>query len=104
MEFAVLISSDGRKYRINVKRIYEGDTIERYEISAGCKKVLVRTNINLLKQKKLKAKKVEWKLEHGEIENVEAFVSTLRAIEHHFEQLYDIHPHLQYSTRTGKIN
>jgi hypothetical protein len=94
MEFSVLISSQGRKFRVNVKRIYEGDTIERYEIGAGGKTVVVRTNINLVKQKKLVKKKVEWKLEQGEIQNVEAFVSTLRAIEHHFEQFYDQHPHL----------
>lgn len=100
MEFNIVVTSLGKKFRVSVKRIYDGDTIERYEIAAGGKSVVVRTNINLVKQKKLKKTKILWKLEKGGITNTEAFVSTLRAIEHHFEQLYDLHPHLEYLTTT----
>ncbi len=66
-----------------VDKITSDQKLEIFEIYAGSKTVVVRTNYN----KRTGNKKIDWKLESGGIHNVEAFVSTLRAMEHYFREI-----------------
>ncbi len=84
MQFEVIVRSE-KLHRIQVKRIYEGDTIERFEVSAGGKAVVLQTNYHFLKKTKQRGSP-DWKIISGEVKNGAGFVLTIRAIEHHFHE------------------
>lgn len=84
MQFEVIVTVDGKRYQMQVKRIYEGDTIERFEVTAGGKSVIFQTDYHYLK-KNNKRKSADWKIISGEVKNGVAFALTVREIERHFK-------------------
>ena len=91
--FTVIINLEGKKFKVNVKRIYESNQIERYEISAGEKSVIVRTNYNILKKNNQRGKP-DWKIEQGDVKDGAGFAKTIVAIERHFYDL--LHPRVEH--------
>lgn len=75
------ISTLNGKYDFNVERIYNGESIEKYKISQGDKNIILRNNIPLLKLKGSKTKKIEWKIEKGEIKNIQTMSTMILEIE-----------------------
>ena len=74
MEFTITVTTNFKRFRMNVKRVYHSEQIERYEISAGEKTITVRNNRPQVKNTR---KKPDWKLEEGEIKDKQAFAMTL---------------------------
>ena len=82
--FIFSLNFDGKLFQMNVKRIYEGDTIERFGVSAGGKSVILQTNYHHLK--KINSRRnPDWKIISGEVKNGVSFALTVRQIELHFQ-------------------
>lgn len=86
MEFEIVIHIYGKPYRMQVKRIYEGDTIEKFEVTGGQKSVVLRNNRPELKRKPGN-KKARWQIENGEVSNAQAYALTILAIEKKIEEI-----------------
>ena len=72
---------------MQVKRIYEGDSIEKFEVKGGSRSIILRNNRPELKLKKSRKKPV-WKIEAGEIPtNPQSFALTVLAIEKKIEEI-----------------
>jgi hypothetical protein len=80
MEFDIEIYVYTKSYRIHVKRIYEGDSIEKFEVKGGQRSVVLRNNRPELKRK-AGHKKTVWQIEQGEVSNPQAYALTVLAIE-----------------------
>lgn len=79
----VYVTLEGKQYRMQVKRIHEGETIEHLEVSAGGKAVVFQTDYHYLKRTNQR-KSPDWKIVSGKVKNGVGFALTVRAIEHHF--------------------
>jgi hypothetical protein len=44
VEFEILIYIHNKPYRMQVKRIYEGDSMEKFEIKGGNRSIILRNN------------------------------------------------------------
>jgi hypothetical protein len=83
MQFEIIVTVKGKGYKMQVNRIYEGDTIESFELTAGGKSVVLQTNYHYLKSTNSK-KSPDWKIISGEVGDGVAFALTIRALEYHF--------------------
>lgn len=72
MEFEVVINIYSKPYRMQIKRIYEGDSIEKFEVTGGDRSIVTRNNQPELRRQKGR-KKPLWQLEKGEISNPQAY-------------------------------
>jgi hypothetical protein len=87
MQFTIEIPIKGKPYRMDVERVYEGESLEKFQVSAGGRSVVLSSNINIAKDKRRNNGKVEWKLIEGDPKNPEAFASMVLAIERYFTSL-----------------
>jgi hypothetical protein len=76
---------------MHVKRVYEGATVERFEISGGEKLITVQTNFHYLITSKQR-KSPDWKILSGEVKNGPAFALTIREIERYFKNNPELPP------------
>ena len=72
---------------MTVKQVYKSNQIEKYEVTGGNRSIILRNNRPLLKNKGLKRKKPDWKLEEGEFRNVQGLALTIEAIENEINRL-----------------
>jgi hypothetical protein len=86
MEFEIAIYIFEKTYRMQVKRIYEGDSIEKFEVTGGQKSIIIRNNRPELKRKP-GHKKPLWQIETGEVSNAQAYALTILAIEKKIEEI-----------------
>lgn len=49
MEFEIVINIEGKPYRMQVKRVYESASIERFEVTGGSRSIVIRNNRPSLK-------------------------------------------------------
>jgi hypothetical protein len=89
MEFDIILNFKQQKYKMHVKRIYDGPTIERFEVCGGGKTITVQTDYHYIK-KNNQRKSPDWKILSGEVKNGAAFALTIREIERYLED----HPEL----------
>ena len=75
-----------KPYRMQVKRIYEGDSIERFKITGGSRSIVVRNNRPELNRTR-KRKKPMWQVEEGTASNPQTFALTVLAIEKKIEEI-----------------
>jgi hypothetical protein len=64
MEFEIVIHVYSKPYRMQVKRIYEGDSIEKFEVKGGERSIIIRNNRPELKLKGTR-KKPTWQIDGG---------------------------------------
>lgn len=87
MEFEIGIYINNKPYRMQVKRIYQGDLVEKFEVRGGSRSIIDWNNRPELKLKKSKKKPV-WKSEAGEIpSNPQSFALTVLAIEKKIKEI-----------------
>lgn len=86
MEFEIVIYIYNKPYRMQVTRIHNGDSIEKFEVKGGQRSVILRSNRPELKHK-TGHKKPKWQLEAGEITNPQAYALTILAIEKKIEEI-----------------
>ena len=91
MQFEIIVTVDGKRYQMQVKRIYEGDTIERFEVTAGGKSVVFQTDYHYLKKNK-KRKSADWKIISGDVTNRVAFALAVHEIEQEFKKQEQLKP------------
>jgi hypothetical protein len=84
MEFDITIRINTTHYKMRVKRVYEGSTLERFEISGGGKLITVQTNFTFIVNSKQR-KSPDWKILNGEVKNGPAFALTIREIERYLK-------------------
>jgi hypothetical protein len=84
MQFDITLNFDGKLYKMQVKRVYEGDTVERFEVSGGGKVVVLQTDYHHLKKNNSR-KSPDWKIISGQVKNGVAFALTVREIERYFK-------------------
>lgn len=89
MQFEIVVLVKGQRYKMQVKRIYEGETIERFEVTAGGKSVVFQTDYHYLK-KTHSRKSPDWKIISGEVKDGAGFALTIREIESHFKNEEDV--------------
>ena len=78
MEFEITVHIESH-FRMQVKRIYEGDAIEKFEVTGGARTIVLRNNRPAIKGTR---KKPRWQIEQGETpSSPEAFALTILAIE-----------------------
>ena len=82
MHFTIIVSTSLKRFQMQVKRVYQSEQVERYEISAGGKTITVRNNRPFVKNKR---KKPDWKLEEGEVSDKQSLAMTLFEIEKYLD-------------------
>jgi len=85
MEFDIEIHIYNKLYRMHVKRIYESDSVEKFEVKGGQRSIFLRNNRPELKRKGGR-KQTIWQIEHGEVSNPQAYALTVLAIEKKIEE------------------
>ena len=81
MEFEITIYVENKSYRMEVKRIYQGDSIEKFEVTGGSRSIIIRNNRPALKRQRGHKKPV-WLMEGDERpKNPQTFALTVLAIE-----------------------
>jgi hypothetical protein len=86
MEFEIKIHVEGKAYRMQVARIYEGDSIEKWAIIGGSRGIILRNNRPELRSKQSN-KKPLWQIEEGTVTNRQSFALTVLAIEKKIEEI-----------------
>jgi hypothetical protein len=87
MEFEIVIYIYSKPYRMQVKRIYEGDSIEKFEVKGGERSIILRNNRPELKLKRAR-KKPTWQIDGGKPpSNPQSFALTVLAIEKKIEEI-----------------
>ena len=94
MEFNITIWVEDRFFKMHVTRVYASDQVERYEIKAGGRSVILRNDRPLLRISGSK-KKPNWKVEQGAVANAGALALTILELEKIIEEFGDVE---------GKIN
>ncbi len=91
MTFDIQIDVAGKRYKMQVERIYAGDSIERFKVSGGGKWIVLHCNRPELLASNAK-KSIDWKLKEGQVSsgNIEATTFALyrmmMAIEHYIKE------------------
>ena len=65
--FQIIITVDRRRYRMTVTQVYHSPRLERYELAAGGKKLIMQTNRPVIEKRGLKHFPYTWKLIEGTI-------------------------------------
>ena len=86
MEFDIEIYVYSKSYRMHVRQIYEGDSIEKFEVKGGQRYIVLRNNRPELKRKGGR-KKTVWQIEQGDVSNPQAYALTVLAIEKKIEEI-----------------
>lgn len=97
MEFEITISVRDRLYTMQVKRVYMSDQVEKYEVRAGGRSIVLRNDRPLLRSQGKRYSKPSWKLDEGEVMDGGALALTILAIEKKIQELDDpsgkwVHP------------
>ena len=64
MEFQIVVHINQRSFRMQVKRIYLSESIERFEVKGGNRSIIFKNNRPLLKTTNSR-KKPLWQIEEG---------------------------------------
>jgi hypothetical protein len=70
---------------MKVERIYVSGQVERFEISAGNKSIVIQGNRPQLKNKASRKKRIEWKLYQGNFTNPAALAMVILEVEKYLE-------------------
>lgn len=75
MQFEITIDTHTGRYRMQVKRIHAGDSLEKFQVSAGGRSILLQCNRpQLLNAKSRKA--IDWKLLEGQVTTTDIEAAT----------------------------
>lgn len=65
MEFTIQVQHDRKTIRLKVKRIYQSNQLERYEVIAGNGSIFLQCNWPVLRARGLRHRKPHWKMYKG---------------------------------------
>lgn len=96
MEFTITIRFEKSTLNIKVRRIYQSDQIERYELTTQGRLIVLRNNRPFLKSTGSR-KKPEWKLEQGKMINEYSLKEMIEKLQERIEYIENppvkwIHP------------
>lgn len=64
MQFVITVEIGGKQFRMQVDRYWNGDSVDKYKVSAGGREIHLQSNIPELK--KQPRKKISWKIISGD--------------------------------------
>jgi hypothetical protein len=67
-DFEIFVSNKGTVFRMEVTKIYEGDSVERFKVKGGKRHIILESNRPfLLKQKS--GKRIQWMIKEGDLKS-----------------------------------
>lgn len=91
-DFEIVVTSKGKRFKMQVTKIYEGDSLQRFKVKGGTKYIVLQSNLPMLLRDNSR-KAIDWKLLEGNIstenpkEAAEALNEIILEIEHRIKHL-----------------
>lgn len=86
MEFYISVRWEMKYVRLKVERVYLSNQIERFNVIARNRTIVIQSNRPLLRANGMKHRKPDWKLVEGEIFNMSFLVSLINTIYRHIKR------------------
>jgi hypothetical protein len=67
-DFEILVEMKGKKYRMQVYRVYDGNSLERFNVVGGKRGIVLQSNRPMLLREGSR-KAIDWKLLEGDLGN-----------------------------------
>jgi hypothetical protein len=67
-DFEIFVKNNGKTFRMEVTKIYEGDSVERFKVKGGKRHIILESNRPFLVKQNLK-KKIQWTIKEGDLKS-----------------------------------
>ena len=91
MEWGFSITYDRKMIRLKARIIFLNEQIERIQVQARNKHIILQSNRPFLESKGLKQKRIDWKITEGTISNSAVLQLIVRNVERHLKGQTDTH-------------
>ena len=95
MEWGFTITYDRKTIRLRARILFMNDQVERIQVRARNKHIIVQSNRPFLDAKGLKQKRIDWKIIEGTISNSMVLEKILRNVEQHLKGTGNDHHSIQ---------
>lgn len=81
MQFKIIVEHDRKNIQLIVKRIYQSNQIERYEVIAGTGSIILQCNWPVLRARGLRRRHPNWKIYKGHLPYMSLVEQIIKAVE-----------------------
>jgi len=67
-DFEIFVNNKGRIFRMEVTKIYDGDSVERFKVKGGKRHIILQSNRPFLIKQNSK-KRIEWRLMEADLKS-----------------------------------